>query len=257
MNRLEALFDPVAETYDHWCATALGGITQAYEQEALVALLPPHLTGMKVLDVGCGTGTWALHLAASGAEVTGVDVSTEMIRMARRKAEQAGQTQQPGRKVAFLTGDAAHLPFPTATFDLVTALLVLEFSADPESVLSEMVRVLRPGGIALVATLNRRSIWTVLRRLGRLRRIGGARRRSVYDDAVFLSAGELDAMLVAAGLTPMDRRVAVFFPPIAAAWAVPLLKCLEAAGRHGFGIGPAFLAVRAVKVEPREGQGRR
>lgn len=242
-----ALFDPVAETYDRWCATPLGAITEAYEREALETLLPPDLTGMAALDVGCGTGTWALRLAAGGADVTGVDISAEMIRMARRNAEQAGQTEQTGRTVAFLTGDAGHLPFPAASYDLVTALLVLEFSADPGAVLSEMARVLRPGGIALVATLNRRSIWTVLRRLGGLRRIGGARRRTVYDDARFLSAGGLDAMLVAAGLTPVARRAAVFYPPIAAAWAVPLLKCLEAAGRRGFGFGPAFLAVRATK----------
>lgn len=230
----QPLFDRLAGTYDHWCTTPLGALTAACEEAALLELLPP-VAGRAVLDVGCGTGTWALALAARGAAVTGLDLSPAMIRVAQAKA------RQRAAPVTFLTGDAAQLPFPAASFDLVTALLVLEFAGAPAAVLAEMVRVLRPGGSALVAALNRQSIWTVWRRLQ------GRRRPSVYNHARFLSARDLRRGLVAAGLTPVAWRSAVFYPPVAAAWARPLWRGLEALGRRGLGVGPAFLAVRAVK----------
>lgn len=234
------LFDAAAESYDQWCTTPLGALTAGYEQAALHALLPPQLTGVNVLDVGCGTGTWALALAARGAAVTGIDISPEMVRVARRKAAVSGHS------VTFMPGDGRCLPFPAANFDLVTALLVLEFALDPSAVLSEMVRVLRPGGTLLVAALNRHSIWTVLRRLK------GLRRPTLYHHARFLKAGQLEAMLRSAGVAPVARRAAVFYPPLAAAWARPLLRALEAMGQRGLGLGPAFLAIRAVKPELRQ-----
>lgn len=197
------LFDQIAERYDNWCDTPLGFMTEAYEMAVLNSLLPRSLAGLNVLDVGCGTGTWALHLATRGATMTGIDPSLAMIRVARRKA------QDGGLPVTIEAADGSNLPFASVSFDMV-ALLILEFAPDPEAVLREMARVLRPGGTALLTTLNRNSVWTLLRR-------------------------------------PEVHRAAIYYPPIASTWAFPLLRFLEAAGQRGLGIGPAYLAVRAIK----------
>lgn len=230
-----ALFDATAERYDDWCRTPLGAMVQAYEATVVESMLPPSVEGLKVLDVGCGTGTWALHLAARGARVSGVDQSEGMIRVARRKSTVSGLP------VPFQIADGARLPFGAATFDLVTALLVLEFAHQPGAVVAEMARVLRPGGTALVATLNRHSVWTLLRRLE------GRRRPTVYNSARFLTGRDLEGLLTREGLVPRARRAAIYFPPLSAPWARPALELLEAAGRKGLGFGPAFLAVQAVR----------
>jgi len=158
-----------------------------------------------------------------------------MIRVARRKAQDAGLP------VTIEAADGSNLPFASVSFDMVTALLVLEFAPDPEAVLREMARVLRPGGTALLATLTRNSVWTLLRRLE------GRRRQTVYNSARFLVQHDLDRMLTAAGLRPEVHRAAIYYPPITSTWAFPLLRFLEAAGQRGLGIGPAYLAVRAIK----------
>lgn len=231
-----ALFDALAAGYDQWAATPLGALTTACEQRALADLLPPDLTGLQAVDVGSGTGTWAIALAQRGAVVSAVDISAAMLAVARQKARQAGVA------ISLSRADARQLPLATASCDLASALLVLEFVPEPRAVLAELARVLRPGGICLLAALNRRSIWAVLRRLG------AWARPSIWRQARFFTVTELEAMLRAAGLNPVRRRAAVYYPPIAAKWAGPLLQAMEAAGRRGLGAGPAFWAMRAEKT---------
>jgi ubiquinone/menaquinone biosynthesis C-methylase UbiE len=95
----------------------------------------------RILDVGCGTGEGALFLAREfpQARVRGVDISEEMIRAAVAKVG-----LDPEGRVAFKVGDAARLPYPDDSFDLVAQLNMPPFFA-------ELVRVLRPGGHAIVA----------------------------------------------------------------------------------------------------------
>jgi ubiquinone/menaquinone biosynthesis C-methylase UbiE len=230
------LFDSLAEGYDRWCETPLGRLTDECERAALQRLLPAPVTGLEVLDVGCGTGTWALRLAELGARVSAVDVSPAMVSVAAHKSTQA---RLP---VNFTVADGTDLPFPSASFDLVTALLVLEFAGDQERVVGEMARVLRPGGNLIIAALNRRSIWTLRRRLE------GRRRPTVYNQARFLTHSELDGLLSPVGLTPLARGAAVYYPPLASVAVGPLLRLLEAVGQRGWGAGPAFIAVRAGKL---------
>jgi ubiquinone/menaquinone biosynthesis C-methylase UbiE len=95
---------------------------------------------MDALDVGCGTGFFALQLAASGHRATGVDLAAEMLELARAKAAAAGLS------VRFDGGDAEHLPYATASFDLVIERHVIWTLPAPEVALREWARVLRPGG---------------------------------------------------------------------------------------------------------------
>ena len=96
-----------------------------------------------VLDVGSGIGGPARYLAASfGCRVTGIDLSAEYCRIAESLTELAGL----GGQVSFRAGDACHLPFADASFDLVWTQHVVMNIADRAQLYSEMHRVLRPGG---------------------------------------------------------------------------------------------------------------
>lgn len=101
--------------------------------------------GQRLLDVGCGPGTITLDLAtrvAPGA-VIGVDASAEVVEQARQAAEGRGN-------VAFGVGDAYRLGQADGSFDVVHAHQVLQHLADPVAALTEMRRVLRPGGVLAV-----------------------------------------------------------------------------------------------------------
>jgi SAM-dependent methyltransferase len=97
-------------------------------------------TGMRVLDVACGTGNLAIPAARTGAHVTGVDIATNLLSQARQRAA------AEGLQITFEEGDAERLPFPDAEFDVVMSMFGAMFAPDPEQVASELARVCRHGG---------------------------------------------------------------------------------------------------------------
>lgn len=105
-------------------------------------MCPPY-RGMKVLEVGCGTGTNLRLYVDAGCAAVGIDLSPSMLEVARRKL---------GNQADLHLADAVELPFGDASFDLVTAFLTLhEMPAmTRNAALSEMVRVVRPEGRILL-----------------------------------------------------------------------------------------------------------
>jgi len=100
--------------------------------------------GETVLDLGSGGGIDVLLSArrvGSGGKVYGLDMTDEMLELARRNAAEAGATN-----VEFLKGHIEEIPLPDATIDLVISNCVINLSVDKPAVLAEMYRVLRPGG---------------------------------------------------------------------------------------------------------------
>jgi SAM-dependent methyltransferase len=95
---------------------------------------------MQVLDVACGTGNLAIPAARKGAQVTGVDIATNLLDQARARAS------AEGLQITFKEGDAEQLPFPDTQFDLVMTMFGAMFAPDPAKVASELARVCRPGG---------------------------------------------------------------------------------------------------------------
>lgn len=106
--------------------------------------------GERVLDVACGTGNTALVARARGAEVTGLDLTPELLAIAERRA---AQEQLPG--ITWLPGDAEALPFPDASFDVVTSSCGLMFAPDQAKVASELARVTKPGGRVAIQAWTR------------------------------------------------------------------------------------------------------
>jgi len=113
--------------------------------EVLVAAL--RLGGEeRVLDLGSGAGHSALACADGAAEVTGIDLTPEMVAAARQLAQERGKTN-----VRFEPGDVERLPFEDRSFDRVITRYAFHHFPRPEDALAEARRVLRPGGLFLLA----------------------------------------------------------------------------------------------------------
>ena len=117
-------------------------------------------SGMKVLDVACGTGNTAIPEAKKGAEVTGVDIASNLIEQARARAEGEGV------KAQFDVGDAEDMHYPDGSFDAVVTMFGAMFAPRPDVTASEMKRVCKPGGYIAMAN------WTPEAFTGEMFKIG-------------------------------------------------------------------------------------
>jgi len=154
----------------------------------------------RILDVGCGTGTMLTYLAAFG-KAEGVDIDEEALGYCRERGLQNVRL-----------GEAGKLPFDDGSFDLVTALDVVEHLDDDAAAFREMRRVLRPGGHLLVTVPAHKFLW------GDQDEVNLHKRR--------YGAGELHDRLVASGfeLVRLSYMNALLFAPIA---TIRFLRRLE------------------------------
>jgi demethylmenaquinone methyltransferase / 2-methoxy-6-polyprenyl-1,4-benzoquinol methylase len=150
------LFATIADRYD--LITVLLSYGQDARWKRRLLDLAGLLEGRRVLDLACGTGDIAFGAAARGAEVTGLDVTHRMIELAAGKA---GPRSAAGRRVRFLVGDMMALPFPDASFDVVTTGYGLRNVPVIEGAVGEIARVLRPGGVFLSLDFNRPGVAVV------------------------------------------------------------------------------------------------
>lgn len=105
--------------------------------------------GARILEVAPGPGYLAIELARLGYEVVGLDISKSFVQIATRNAAEAGVA------VRFERGDAAHMPFPDASFDFVVCTAAFKNFSNPASALEEAHRVLKPGGSASIIDLRK------------------------------------------------------------------------------------------------------
>lgn len=117
-------------------------LVRAAWRELLLEHLPP--APARVADLGCGSGSLSVLLAEEGYDVSGLDLSGQMLELARAKAERAGVA------VSFEQGDAAEPGLEPGGFDVVMCRHVLWAMPDPSAALERWVGLLRPGGRLLL-----------------------------------------------------------------------------------------------------------
>src|SRR5213593_196579 len=120
---VRSLFATIADRYDFITVALSYGQDRRWKRR-VIALAAPR-AGLRVLDLATGTGDLAFAAAARGARVVGVDITHRMIELARRRSQPAsrelvGVEDERGRALHFLVGDMLALPFPAASFDIVT-----------------------------------------------------------------------------------------------------------------------------------------
>lgn len=118
--------------------------------------------GSRLLDVGCGVGNDLSRFARGGAICTGIDLAPHSIQLARSNFEQRGL------QADFHVMNGERLDFPDKSFDVVFCHTVLHFTPEPCRMIREIHRVLRPGGTAVLMTVNRRSWLNLIQRLVKL-----------------------------------------------------------------------------------------
>lgn len=193
-------FDDVADVYDETLPAHVVEHYLAKRTRFVLSACPPPA---RVLDVGCGTGALAARLTACGYEVTGLDPSAGMLNQLHARA--------PGIKA--VRGSAARMPFGDGEFDLSLSVATMHHIADAAAVrsaLTEMVRVVRPGGRVIVWDHNPRNpYWPRL--MKRVPQDRGDERLIPAEELVAgLEAGRAEPLLVTQlGMVPdfVPRRL--------------------------------------------------
>ncbi|MCC7546129.1 MAG: bifunctional 2-polyprenyl-6-hydroxyphenol methylase/3-demethylubiquinol 3-O-methyltransferase UbiG [Burkholderiales bacterium] len=171
------------------------------------------LPGKRVLDVGCGGGILSEAMAAHGAQVTGIDLSDKALKVARLHLLESGH-RVDYRKVAVET--LAHEQ--PQSFDVVTCMEVLEHVPDPASQVQACARLLRPGGHAFFATINRNPKSFLFAIVGAeyvLRLLP----RGTHEYARLIKPSELAAMCRRANLT-VDELTGMTYNPLTQVYAL-------------------------------------
>lgn len=210
------MFGRISRRYDLLNTVMTGGMHYVWRRLAAGAATAPGLEGA-ALDVACGTGDFAFDLARkSGIEhVVGLDFVPEMLALAKGKAER----QRLSEQTTFTVGDAHALPFADASFVCATVGFGVRNFIDAQRALSEMARVVRPGGRVVVLEIVRmegkgphsRALPWCFQRVAPIlgaALAGDSEAYSYLPQSVdeFLSAAQLAEAMGSAGLQNVRRR---------------------------------------------------
>lgn len=148
------MFDSIAPVYDRLNHLLSFGVDRLWRRRlvsSVVSFCGGSSSGIKVLDVACGTGDVSISLSRKGFDVIGTDISEKMLAIAGKKAS----------GICFMYGDASCLPFEDGTFDAVTIAFGIR-NFDKRSVcIHELLRVLKDGGMLAIAefSIPRNRLW--------------------------------------------------------------------------------------------------
>ncbi len=144
MTDKRVFYDQIADEFD--------AVMNSYEVEKRLrlifdTLLPEHLDGKRVLDMGCGTGIFTQRLAARGARVVTADIGPKLVALSRQRTP----TALPA------AASLESLAFAADTFDVIVCTEVIEHTPSPQRSVAELMRVLKPGGVLVLTVPNR--VW--------------------------------------------------------------------------------------------------
>lgn len=168
------------------------------------------LAGLSVLDLGCGGGLVSAPLARMGGAVTGVDAAAEAIGAAKAYASQAGID------VDFQNTTAEALVEIGVTFDLVTALEIVEHVADVNAFLAAAQALIRPGGLLILSTINRTAKARAFAIVGAERILKWAP-EGAHDYDKLVTPEEIRA---GASALRWEEPVGVSYQPLGAGWSL-------------------------------------
>ena len=190
----------------------------AFLDRLQVELAEPISRGKAVLEIGCGTGMILKEIAPLASSAIGVDISQGMLLKAR------------SRGLAVAQGSATDLPFGDETFDAVYSFKVLAHVADISKAMSEVERVLRPGGQAVLEFYNRRSLRYFIKSLKPAHRISA----TTTDEQVYTRYDSLDDVrsYLPQGLRLEGVRGIRVFTPFAQVHHVPGLRRVMASAER-------------------------
>lgn len=158
--------------------------------------------GGRLLDVGCGGGLAAEALADLGFDVLGLDAAAAAIAAARAHAALSAASK-PARALAYRCGGIAELIAEGASFDLVTALEVIEHVPDQPGFVAGLARLVRPGGALVISTLNRTLASLAVAKIG-AEYVVRLLPRGTHDWQSFVPPEQLASMARASGLRLHD-----------------------------------------------------
>lgn len=150
-EKVQQMFDNIAPTYDRLNHLMSMNVDKLWRRHALKEIVDG--TPQRILDVACGTGDSTISIARAAAEgttVTGADISEGMMALVMEKAEKAGV----GDRLDLQVADGENLPYGEGTFDRVTCAFGIRNFEHKEKGLQEFLRVLRPGGRAVILELS-------------------------------------------------------------------------------------------------------
>ena len=175
-------------------------IKRGYQSVDTAKTADSGLMGKKVLDVGCGGGILSESMARRGADVTGIDLGTENLKAATLHAAQSNLDK---------TLRYQHIPVEqlavthAGQFDVVTCMEMLEHVPDPAAIVDACFKLLAPGGVCVLSTINRNPKSYLFAIVGAeyvLRLLD----RGTHDYAKFITPAELDKMAITAGFDRQD-----------------------------------------------------
>ncbi len=165
------------------------------------------LNGKRVLDVGCGGGLLAEAMARLGARVTGIDMGSGPLSVARLHSKESGlDIDYQQRTAENMAVDGA------AQFDIVTCMEVLEHVPDPASTVAACAALLKPGGAAFFATINRNPKSWLFAVIG-AEYVLGLLPRGTHDYRKFIQPAELDGWARAGGLD-VSELIGLHYNPL-------------------------------------------
>jgi len=170
------------------------------------------LLGARVLDVGCGGGLLSEALAREGAQVTALDLSPDLIEIAKLHLLESGLKVE--YRLQSVESLADEMP---GSFDAITCMEMLEHVPDPGSVLAACEKLLKPGGRIFLSTLNRTPAAFAVAIVG-AEYIAGLLPKGTHDYKSFIKPSELSGWLRAAGLQIEDVSGLAYDPIRRKAW---------------------------------------